>query len=164
MKYTEWLVPREDEEISSRLTDAGYSPLLAALLHRRGIKTPEEAARFLHGGEELLGDPMLLADMEKAAKRVRKAIDNKETVAVYGDYDVDGITSSCMVTDYLTAKGVRCIPYIPDRLEEGYGLNRSAIESIAGFGATLIITVDCGITALEEAEYVRGLGVDMFPH
>ena len=161
MKYTEWLVPREAAEIPSRLTDAGYSPLLAALLHRRGFKTPEGAESFLLGGAELLGDPMLLADMDKAAKRVRAAIKNKETVAVFGDYDVDGITSSCIVADYLTAKGVHCIPYIPDRIEEGYGLNMSAIESIAGFGATLIITVDCGITAVEEADYVRSLGMDM---
>jgi len=161
MKYSEWLVPREAAEIPSRLTDAGCSPLLAALLHRRGIKTPEEAEHFLRGGGELLGDPMLLADMEKAAARVRAAIKNKETVAVFGDYDVDGITSSCMVADYLTAKGVHCIPYIPDRIEEGYGLNLSAIDTIAGLGATLIITVDCGITAVEEVEYVRGLGMDV---
>lgn len=161
MKYCEWLVPREAAEIASRLTDADYSPLLAALLHRRGIKSPEEAERFLNGCAELLSDPMLLADMDKAVERVRAAIKNKEIVAVFGDYDVDGITSSCIIAEYLSTKGVHCIPYIPDRIEEGYGLNMSAIDSIAGFGATLIITVDCGITAVEEADYVRSLGIDM---
>lgn len=161
MKYSKWLVPREAAKIPPRLTDASCPPLLAALLGRRGIETPEDAEGFLRGGEELLGDPMLLADMDRASARVRAAIDNGETVAVFGDYDVDGITASCVVANYLTARGVRCIPYIPDRLEEGYGLNTSAIDSIASCGATLIITVDCGITAAAEAAYARSLGLDM---
>lgn len=161
MKYSEWLVPGEAVAIPPRLALAGCPPLLAALLHRRGIDTPEEAASFLSGGEELLGDPMHLADMGKAVERVRAAIKNKETVAVFGDYDVDGITSSCVVAGYLEARGVRCIPYIPDRIEEGYGLNMAAIGRIAERGATLIITVDCGITAVEEAACAKSLGMDM---
>ncbi len=161
MKYRDWIVPKENTEIPSELTKAGYPPLLAALLAIRGIEAPEDAASFLDGGSELLEDPMLLRDMDKAASRVRQAIDRREKVAVFGDYDVDGITSSCLVASYLRSKGLDCEIYIPDRLEEGYGLNRAAIETIAAGGTSLIITVDCGITALDEARFARELGIDM---
>ncbi len=161
MNYSDWNIPPEGPEIPAALTQAGYTPLLAALLCRRGIRTPEEAESFLHGGPELLGDPMLLQDMDKAAARVRRAIEQRETVAVFGDYDVDGITSACLVTSWLRSKGLECEPYIPDRMEEGYGLNLAAMDTIKSRGASLIITVDCGITAAQEAEYAASLGMDM---
>lgn len=161
MNYSDWNIPPEGPEIPAALTQAGYTPLLAALLCRRGIRTPEEAESFLHGGPELLGDPMLLQDMDKAASRVRRAIEQRETVAVFGDYDVDGITSACLVTSWLRSKGLECEPYIPDRMEEGYGLNLAAMDTIKSRGASLIITVDCGITAAQEAEYAASLGMDM---
>ena len=161
MNYSNWNIPPEGPEIPSGLTQAGYTPLLAALLSRRGIRTPEEAESFLHGGPELLGDPMLLQDMDKAAARVRLAIERRETVAVFGDYDVDGITSACLVTSWLRSKGLECEPYIPDRMEEGYGLNLAAMDTIKSRGASLIVTVDCGITAAQEAEYAASLGMDM---
>ena len=161
MNYSDWNIPPEQPEIPRRLTEAGYTPLLAALLARRGLDTPEAAESFLHGGPELLGDPLLLEDMDRAAARLRLAIERRETVAVFGDYDVDGITSACLVTSFLRAKGLDCEPYIPDRMEEGYGLNLAAMDTIKARGASLIVTVDCGITAAQEAGYAASLGMDM---
>lgn len=161
MKYYEWKIPPGPALIPPRLTECGYEPLLAALLARRGLDTPEKAARFLDGGPELLCDPMLLPDMEKAAARLREAVTMRQRVVVYGDYDVDGITSACLLTDWLTARGVPCTPYIPDRVDEGYGLNEGAVRAIAETGAALIVTVDCGITAAAEAALAASLGVDV---
>jgi single-stranded-DNA-specific exonuclease len=103
----------------------------------------------------------MLCDMPKAVHRLTHAIDKGEKIAVYGDYDVDGITSTCLVTDYLRSRGADCLPYIPDRMEEGYGVNTGAIESLCRQGVKLIVTVDCGVTALEEADFAASLGVDM---
>ena len=103
---------------------AGYSPLLAVLLALRGYADPGQARDFLSGGDQSVFDPMLLQDMDKAVARIRTAIERRENVAVFGDYDVDGITSTCVLTDYLRLEqGVPVHPYIPDRIEEGYGLN-----------------------------------------
>lgn len=161
MKYSNWIIPSCAPEVPEALLAAGYTPLLAAMLARRGITRPEAAREFLYGGAELLQPAENMADMAKAAGRVRSAIENRETVAVYGDYDVDGITSACLVTSYLRERGLTCIPYIPDRLEEGYGLNSAALDTLAAQGATLVITVDCGITAVEEAEHAKSLGLDL---
>lgn len=161
MKYKEWKLPERRVEIPAALKGAGFSPLLAALLACRGFLEPESARKFIYGSADELHDPMLLADMVQAAQRVRLAIERRETVAVFGDYDVDGITSACLVTSWLRAKGIVCHPYIPDRLDEGYGLNLAAMDTIKAQGATLIITVDCGITAREEALYASSLGIDM---
>ena len=124
MIYSQWNIPREKPVIPDEFDTAGFSPLLAAVLCVRGYDTPEKARQFLDIDETLLGDPLLLKGMDKAVERLRKAIRNKETVAVYGDYDVDGITSTCMVTDYLQGQGLRCKPYIPDRLDEVWILSR----------------------------------------
>ena len=94
---------------------------------------------------------MLMQGMPTAVARIRRAVERKESVAVYGDYDVDGITATCLLTDYLRGKGLRCVGYIPDRNEEGYGLNRAALESLRSEGVSLLITVDCGVTAAEES-------------
>ena len=99
--------------------------------------------------------------MDAAVTRIRAALDRGETIAVYGDYDVDGITATALLTDYLRSQGASVIPYIPDRLEEGYGLNTEAVSALRGQGVTLIITVDCGITAVEETAWARSLGVDV---
>lgn len=162
MSYSKWNIPLEAPEIPGALLGAGFSPLLAAVLWKRGLHTPEEAQQFLDADETLLGDPFALEDMQKAVDRLRQAIETRETVAVYGDYDVDGITSTCMITDYLRSKGVRCHPYIPNRLEEGYGVNCDAIRGLCEQRVTLIVTVDCGVTAIEEAGFAAStLGVDM---
>lgn len=135
-------------------------PLLEAVLALRKISS-EQADSFLHPSRDSLGDPMQMQDMPKAVARIQQAIEAKETVAIYGDYDVDGITSLSIVYSYLTSKGVQCIPYIPDRIDEGYGVNQPAVDELAGQGVTLIITVDCGITAAAEVEHAKTLGVDM---
>lgn len=156
-----WKIPYSRPEVPQELLQAGYGPLLAAVLALRGIKTPEEAHRLIEGGAECLHDPLLMGGMAVARARIEQAIRLGEHVAVYGDYDVDGITATCLVTDYLRRQGLDCLPYIPDRSEEGYGLNRSALDTLHEEGITLVITVDCGITAVEETEYARALGIDV---
>jgi single-stranded-DNA-specific exonuclease len=127
----------------------------------RGYDTPEKAQGLLASGHQALLDPMLLPDMPAAAERVRRAIHSGERIAVYGDYDVDGITSTCLLTDFLTRQGADCLWYIPARLEEGYGLNTAAIYGLKAQDVDLIITVDCGITAVEEAQLCKELGIDL---
>lgn len=161
MKCKDWKIPYSRPDVPKELLDAGYAPLLSAVLALRGITDAGEAGRLIHGSPECLHDPMLIKDMDKARRRVLKAVEQGEKVAVYGDYDVDGITSTCLLTDYLRSRGLECIPYIPDRNEEGYGLNVSAIDTLKEAGVSLIITVDCGITAADEVEYAKGLGIDM---
>lgn len=161
MKSKEWKIPYGKPLIPQELLDAGYPALLCAALALRGISDAKSAQEMISGGRQSLCEPMLIMNMDKAAARVRRAIEQGETVAVYGDYDVDGITATCLVTDYLSGKGLNCRPYIPDRNEEGYGLNLSAIDQLKAQGVSLIITVDCGITAVSETEYARKLGIDM---
>ena len=140
---------------------AGIPPLAAAVLCARGLDTPEKAAAFLDAGLGQLRNPLLMKDMDKAAARVARALADGETIAVYGDYDVDGITSTCLLTDFLRSEGGQVIPYIPDRMEEGYGLNTDALDTLSREGVSLVVTVDCGITAVEEAGHARALGVDL---
>ena len=160
MKHTVWNIPQA-VPIPETLTRAGYSPLLSAVLASRGIDTAEAAFAFLECGPDALKDPFLLRDMDRAVARLRRALDEKETAAVYGDYDVDGITSACLLTEYLRGIGLSAEIYIPDRLEEGYGLNNGAIDRLREKNVSLIITVDCGVTAVEETDYAASLGIDM---
>ena len=139
----------------------GYTPLLASVLRARGAKTPGEANALLCRDESLLLDPFLLKDMDKAVLRIREASQRGEKLAVYGDYDVDGITAACLLTAYFQSRGLACEVYIPDRLDEGYGLNLQAIESLRDKGVSLLISADCGITAAAEAIYAKNLGMDM---
>ncbi len=161
LKYGTWNVTQVDRETVSALTGAGLSPLVAAVLASRGCGSPQEARTLLSSGHQALLDPLALPDMAKAAARVRRAIDLGEHLAVFGDYDVDGITATCLMTDFLTRRGANCSWYIPARLEEGYGLSEAAVRSLAALGVTLIITVDCGITAIEEARLCKDLGIDL---
>lgn len=162
MKYRNWKIPYTAPQPPEALLRAGYSPLLAVLLALRGYDDAGQARTFLSGGDQSVFDPMLLQDMDKAVARIRTAIERREHVAVFGDYDVDGITSTCVLTDYLRRRGVPVHPYIPDRIEEGYGLNMDAITSLQrADDITLIITVDCGITAIDETNYALQRGIDM---
>ncbi|MCR5576687.1 MAG: single-stranded-DNA-specific exonuclease RecJ [Oscillospiraceae bacterium] len=161
MKKKDWSIPYREPAVSPALAGMGLAPLLCRVLALRGVETEEAARSLLYGGEECLYDPMRILGMRQASARVLRAIRDREAVAVYGDYDVDGITATCLVTDWLRGKGLTCIPYIPDRNEEGYGLNCSALDSLRAQGVTLVITVDCGITAVEETQYARSLGIDM---
>lgn len=143
------------------MLDAGFTPLLSQILLARGVSDLDQAVEILKSDTSLILDPMGIDGMQDAVKRINTAIENCEKVAVYGDYDVDGITSTCLLTDYLRSRGLDVTPYIPDRTEEGYGLNTNALKSFADNGITLVVTVDCGITACEEAKRAKELGIDM---
>ena len=142
------------------LVQSGYAPLTAMVLSARGIETPRQAHQYL-GCDASLCDPFAMKDMALAAKRVREALERGEKIAVFGDYDVDGITATCLLTHFLRHRGGNVVSYIPGRLEEGYGLNPIAIHQLHKEGVKLIITVDCGITALEEAQLCASLGIDL---
>lgn len=161
MKCKDWKIPYSRPDVPAELLTAGYTPLLSAVLALRGVQTTADADRLIRGSLDCIHDPMLIKGMKEARQRVLSAIERREKVAVYGDYDVDGITATCLLTDYLRSRGLECTPYIPDRNEEGYGLNISALDSLKEDGVSLVITVDCGITAAEEARYAAGIGIDM---
>jgi len=142
VKYKQWKVASPCPEGRAALEEAGVPALLAAILSARGIHTWEAARRLLEPSEEPLLDPMLMKDMDRAVARIKLALEREETIAVYGDYDVDGITATCLLTHFLRGLGGRVVPYIPGRMEEGYGLNREAVDTLAQQGVSLIITVD----------------------
>ncbi|MBQ3000246.1 MAG: single-stranded-DNA-specific exonuclease RecJ [Oscillospiraceae bacterium] len=160
MKYGIWNVAKIEAENVNALVRAGYAPLTAMVLSSRGITDGKQAQQYLGSGDFLF-DPFLLTDMVPAVQRLRTAIDRGQRIAVFGDYDVDGITATCLLTDFLREQGADCVPYIPARLEEGYGLNSFAICQLAQSGVELIVTVDCGITAVEEACLCRQKGIDL---
>ena len=161
MKYKQWSVASYPPEYRCALEQAGYPSILCAVLAARGISSPEQARSLLLEGGEPLCSPLQLRDMDKAVRRVRQGLEQGELMAVYGDYDVDGITATCLLTDFLTRRGGRVIPYIPDRMGEGYGLNAEAVAFLKEQGVSLIITVDCGITAVEEVRLAASLGIDV---
>jgi len=156
-----WQVAGYDSTATSVLMqELGVHSLTAKLLSSRGFNTPEQARAFIDRDSIPLYDPFLLKDMDKAVARINTAIANKESVCIYGDYDVDGVTSTTLLYTYLSQKGCKCSYFIPDRISEGYGLSAPVIERLSQ-DTDLIITVDTGITALDEAAYAKSLGVDM---
>ena len=160
MKYRTWNVAQPEAGAVRALMEAGYSPLTAMVLAGRGMDDPERANEYLDCHASL-ADPLLMADMAAARDRIAQALECGERMAVFGDYDVDGVTATCLLTDFLRKRGADCQTYIPGRLGEGYGLNQAAVRLLAGQGVTLIVTVDCGITAVKEAALCRALGVDL---
>ena len=160
MKYGIWNIQTPGAGAVNALVSGGYPPLSAMVLAARGMTDPRQANAYLDCCAEL-HDPFLMTDMDLAAGRVGLAIDRGEKIAVFGDYDVDGITATCMLTDFLRRQGANCISYIPSRLEEGYGLNPIAIHQLHDEGVKLIVSVDCGITAIAEAELCREMGIDL---
>ncbi len=160
MKYGIWNAGEPKMEAVNALVGGGYAPLSAMVLAARGIADPQQAHKYLDCNAPL-PDPYLLTDMDMAAGRVALALERGEKIAVFGDYDVDGITATCLLTDFLRRMGADCTPYIPGRLEEGYGLNPIAIRQLHSQGITLIVTVDCGITAIDEASLCKELGIDL---
>lgn len=161
MKFKKWNIGSPAEQDVALLRTAGYPYLLSTVLAARGITTPEAAAEFLERERQLTISPMLMRDMDKAVERIQRAIADGETIAVFGDYDVDGITSTVLLRDYLKSCGVRCLRHIPRRIEDGYGLSKDAIASLRQQGATLMITVDCGITGNEEVAFANSIGLDV---
>lgn len=139
----------------------GVTETISKVLLNRGIDQTAQAKKFLNASLENLYDPFLLKDMTKVARRIERAIITKEKICIYGDYDVDGIASTSILLKYFKSINHPAIYYIPNRLEEGYGLNKEAITKLAQNGTKLIITVDCGITSHEEVELSNDLGVDI---
>jgi single-stranded-DNA-specific exonuclease len=157
-----WNIAVSDEDQVIRLSKESSLPrLLCRILLNRGIATPEAASRFLSSSLAEIHDPFLLKDMDKAVFRIQNALLAGEKICVYGDYDVDGVTSVVSLVCFLSALGGDCFYYIPNRIEEGYGLNATGISEAAEKGARVIVTADCGITSFEEADYCASLGVDL---
>ncbi|MFB0557052.1 MAG: single-stranded-DNA-specific exonuclease RecJ [Dehalococcoidia bacterium] len=141
------------------LNASDLSPLIAQLLYNRGVK-PEEIEPFLAADRRLEGNPFLLPDISRAVSRVYKALLSREKIAVYGDFDVDGVTATVILVEGLSRLGSEVIPYIPDRVNEGHGLKISALEKLHVQGVDLVITADCGITDLAEVKQAQEMGMD----
>ena len=161
MKFKNWTLTPCNPNAAAELESAGIPPLSALVLAARGFDRGEQAKEFLSCAVSRLHDPMTMKGMPEAVERIGHALAAGETICVYGDYDVDGITATCLLTDYLRSQGGTVIPYVPDRIREGYSLNPETIDSLAQRGVTLIITVDCGITNLDEVAHASSLGLDV---
>lgn len=162
MKMKRWVIAEPDLGAARSLSKAcGFSPLAAAALCARGVTSPDKAAQFLATDPAGLHDPYLLRDMDKAVDAIRAAIAAKEKIIVFGDYDVDGITATCVLLRYLRSEGADADFYIPNRLSEGYGLSCAAMDGLYEQGVRLIVTVDSGVTAFEETAYAGRLGIRM---
>src|SRR5439155_13754132 len=151
-----------DEIEAARLAAAiGAAPIVARLLCQRGLSDPETAARFLNPSLDHLHDPMMLADMPLAVDRILAAIERRERIAIHGDYDVDGITSTVILRRALELLGGDVTHFIPERIKDGYGLQPAAIERLHADGVSVVISVDCGIRGADAALRARELGVDL---
>ncbi len=144
------------EEISQKYN---LNKLLATILVNRKIEE-NQIEMYLNPNRKNFHDPFLMPDMEIAVNRILKAMENKEKIIIYGDYDVDGITSITVLKSFLKDRGIEVDQYIPNRLEEGYGLNNPAVKKIAEQDYDLMITVDCGISGIEEIKYANSLGIE----
>lgn len=151
---------KNEEAVKSIQEQFGIGRLLATIIVNKGLKTKEEIDVFLNPTRRDFHDPYLMPDMEIAVNRIIKAIDNHEKVIIYGDYDVDGITSITVLKKFLGDRGLDVDSYIPNRLDEGYGLNKAAIDKIVANKYQLMITVDCGISGLDEIDYANSLGLE----
>ena len=161
MSVKRWTVAQPDGDLAANLAEeCEIHPFLALLLTTRGVTNLEEATDFLVNGE--IGDDVFaFADMDAAVERIQRAIDSYERIAVFGDYDADGVTATALLYDFLAKREADVVYYIPQREGEGYGLHRDSVEKLKEMGAKLLITVDNGIAALEEAAYAAELGMDV---
>lgn len=156
-----WEIYDKDEENIRKIQqEFQINRLLATIISNKGLKTKEEIEIFLKPTRDNFHNPFLMPDMRQAVDRIVTAIENKEKVIIYGDYDVDGITSITVLKKFLADRGLEVDSYIPNRLDEGYGLNKEAINKIVNEKYTLMITVDCGISGIEEIEYANSLGLE----
>jgi len=157
-----WVTANPEEEAVNRLKeDHGLSALLAQLMVNRGLGDPEASRFFLDARLDTVHDPFLMRGMDVAVRRIVQAIQNRETVTVYGDYDVDGVTSAALVVHFFRELGAPFDYYLPNRMEEGYGLNNSALDTIKARGSNLVITADTGITALSQVEHANKIGMEV---
>ncbi|MCM2999897.1 single-stranded-DNA-specific exonuclease RecJ [Paenibacillus cellulositrophicus] len=160
-KY-EWRTSETDPEKAGRLAqELSVSPLVGSLLAARGINSAEEAAMFLNGGLDALHDPFLLLGMKEAVPRIQKAVETGEHILIYGDYDADGVSSTSLMIHFMRYLGASYDIYIPHRSNEGYGLHNHALDWAHQQGVSLIITVDTGISAVEQIAYANSLGMDV---
>ncbi len=156
-----WQYYETNEELVEQISNKfNINKLLAQILMNKGITEEKEIEIFINPKRNNFYDPFLMPDMEKAINRIINAIQNKEKILIYGDYDVDGITSTTVLKKFLEERGANPEYHIPNRLKEGYGLNKQAIGEIAKRGTQLMITVDCGISAIEETEFAKSLGIE----
>ena len=157
----QWQIYETNESKVEELKKSyNLNDLIATILVNRNITKKEDVEKFLNPTRNDFYNPFLMTDMEKAVDRILIAIKNKEKVTIYGDYDVDGITSITVLKSFLKDVGLEVDTYIPNRIDEGYGLNKKAIEKIKENGCQLMITVDCGISGIEEVEYANSLGIE----
>lgn len=157
-----WIHRESDyNEVERLALEAGISRLLAKVLISRGIKDAAYVRDFLYPDIRGIYSPFLLKDMEKASARIAKAIEKKEHIVIYGDYDVDGVTSTSILLDFLKSAGADADFYIPDRFDEGYGLSEGAVERVLQMSPNLVVTVDCGITAVEEIKRLEAADVSV---
>ena len=157
-----WKIKDQNSQLQHHLSDVlSVPPVIAQLLINRGITDIKEAEQFLYAGLDHLHDPFLIKDMDVAVKRIKQAQAEKEIVLIFGDYDVDGVTSSAMLHNILTQMEIDVINHIPHRMEDGYGLNHEVAQFAKEKNVGLLITVDCGITSYDEVETIKGLGMDV---
>lgn len=156
-----WRIARTDLRLARELArKLGASEVVGMVLANRGLSDHADANEFLQPDLNQLHEPSIYPELEAAARRIRQAVENKERIAVYGDFDVDGISASCILKRCLQFLGADVVVHIPNRLEEGYGVNPAAVRKLAGDGAKLLVTVDCGITGAPEIALARELGMD----
>jgi len=161
MRYKSWELGGFNRETAVEFYREGINPLISVLLASRGVSTIKDVHALLGDDPTEIYDPFLMADMDKAVLRILAAVRDGERIAIYGDYDVDGMTSCALLAHWLESKGSDYEIYIPGRFYEGYGLNCPALDALKARGAGLVITVDCGVTAVAEAEYARSLGLGL---
>ena len=163
MGFKKWKLPQTaPERVENLISQTGMERIAAQILDGRGISDPQQAMQYIGcDSAARLHDPFLMKDMDKAVERLSEAVEQGEQIAVYGDYDCDGITATAMLYSYLEDLGAQVIYYIPDRDVEGYGLNRAALDFLKEQQVELIVTVDNGISALDEAVYAKELGIDL---
>ncbi len=162
MRRKKWVVAASDKDFAAQIAqELCVDPFAALLVTSRNFKNIDDIEAFFDEDAVLSLNPLTIKDMDKAAERINRAIDNFELICVFGDYDADGVTATALLYSYLEARGANAICYIPDRISEGYGLNIGAIEELADRGVKLIVTVDNGVSAIAEAERAKELGISL---
>ena len=160
MSRKKWLTAHIDKELAAQVAENhSLDPFTALILVSRGITEYEDVEEFFDSDFSFC-DPYLITDMEQAVIRIETAIENKEKICVFGDYDADGVTATALMYSYLSSRGADVMYYIPDRISEGYGMNKDAVTYLNEQGVKLIVTVDNGISAIEEIAYGNSLGID----
>jgi single-stranded-DNA-specific exonuclease len=161
MKFEKWDIGAFDRESAVEFCRNGINPLVSVFLASRGVTDANDAKEAIRATPHTFYDPFLMKDMDKAVGRINRAVEDGEKIAIYGDYDVDGMTASVILALWLRSRGAEYEIYIPGRFDEGYGLNTHALDELKSRGVGLVVTVDCGITAIEEARHAAELGLGL---